>query len=437
MKRREGEDARLLGAIAELLRGAVAPPSRAELDQGLGVLHARLERRKVRSRVAVRISLAAALLCSVGLGVLYVSDDRASEPPVAIRTVEGGKIIDGGYVAESGGSGVRVTFNEGSLFRLEPGSRGRLRSVSPEGPRFSIEQGTAHFEIERQPGHRWLVEAGPFLVTVTGTEFSISWDASRERFELTLRRGQVLVSGPVLKQELALEAGQTMVVDLPKAQTLITRAEQQRALEGDAEPASKSPSAGSSAVPSAEPAPAVESLTESEATEIPSASPARTPAPRGSASAGSRWREALASGRWDQILSEAERDGVEATLEAASRDDLLALADAARYRRRAELSRAALLAVRRRFPSAVEAVFLLGRVEELRPGAAAAAIAWYDEYLMRAPRGTYAAEALGRKMILTNETAGREQARPLAEEYLRRFPGGSYARAARALMQVP
>jgi len=411
--------------------------------------------------VAARVALAAALLCSVGLGVLYVSDDRASEPPMAIRAVEGGKIIDGGYVAESGGSGVRVTFDEGSLFRLEPGSRGRLRSVSPEGPRFSIEQGTAHFEIKRRRGHRWLVEAGPFLVTVTGTAFSITWDASRERFELTLRRGHVLVSGPVLKQELALEAGQTMVVDLPKAQTLITRAEQQRALERDAEPASASSSAGSSAAPSAEPAPAVESPMEREATEASSASQAhtpepgssvsggraiqgdapepvaRTPEPGSSASGRRRWRDALASGRWDQILSEAERDGVEATLETASRDDLLALADAARYRRRTDLARSALLAVRRRFPNAVEAAFLLGRVEELRPGATAAAIGWYDEYLVRAPRGTYAAEALGRKMILTNELAGREKARPLAEEYLRRFPSGSYAGAARALQQVP
>src|SRR5690606_31993108 len=310
-------------------------------------------------------------------------------------------------------------------------------------------------------GHCWLVEAGPFLVTVTGTAFSITWDASRERFELTLRRGHVLVSGPVLKQELALEAGQTMVVDLPKAQTLITRAEQQRALERDAEPASASSSAGSSAAPSAEPAPAVESPMEREATEASSASQAHTPVPGSSVSGGRgiqgdapepvartpepgssasgrrRWRDALASGRWDQILSEAERDGVEATLETASRDDLLALADAARYRRRTDLARSALLAVRRRFPNAVEAAFLLGRVEELRPGATAAAIGWYDEYLVRAPRGTYAAEALGRKMILTNELAGREKARPLAEEYLRRFPSGSYAGAARALQQVP
>ena len=48
-----------------------------------------------------------------------------------------------------------------------------------------------------------------------------------------------------------------------------------------------------------------------------------------------------------------------------------------------------------------------------------------------------AAEALGRKMILTNEMGGPAQARPIAREYLLRFPTGSYAGSARALDRVP
>jgi len=148
----------------------------------------------------------------------------------------------------------------------------------------------------------------------------------------------------------------------------------------------------------------------------------------------------LASGHWDRILENVERDGVEATLNTATSEDLFALANAARYRRRAELARAALLAERRRFPDsprALDAVFLLGRVEESRQGGTARAIAWYEEYLARAPKGAYAAEALGRKMTLTRELGGPAQARPIAEEYLRRFPEGSYAGSARALRRVP
>ena len=61
----------------------------------------------------------------------------------------------------------------------------------------------------------------------------------------------------------------------------------------------------------------------------------------------------------------------------------------------------------------------------------------YDEYLTRAPSGTYASEALGRKMIATSKLEGAARAKPVAEEYLLRFPRGTYAGAARALLKAP
>jgi hypothetical protein len=127
-------------------------------------------------------------------------------------------------------------------------------------------------------------------------------------------------------------------------------------------------------------------------------------------------------------------------LRTLSSEDLFALADAARYRRRADLARAALIEQRRRFPGSprsLDALFLLGRVEEQGQGGGRQAIQRYDEYLARAPGGTYAAEALGRRMILTKEVEGVASAGRIAEEYLRRFPTGSYAKAARALRQRP
>ena len=128
-----------------------------------------------------------------------------------------------------------------------------------------------------------------------------------------------------------------------------------------------------------------------------------------------------------------------ANLERASSDDLVALADAARYRRRTDLARDALVAERRRFPDSphsLETTFLLGRVDESAAGGARRAIGWYDEYLRRAPNGTYASEALGRKMTLMNKMEPASQVRPIAEEYIRRFPGGTYAGLARAFLRA-
>jgi TolA-binding protein len=116
---------------------------------------------------------------------------------------------------------------------------------------------------------------------------------------------------------------------------------------------------------------------------------------------------------------------------------LAALADAARYRRRSGLAREALLAQRARFPEsrrALDAAFLLGRVEEEQPTGTTRAVAWYDEYLARAPEGSYAAEALVRKMTIFKGSSSPAAAAAVAREYLRRFPAGRYAGSARALL---
>lgn len=272
------------------------------------------------------------------------------------------------------------------------------------------------------------MEAGPFLVEVTGTEFTVFWDPMDEELALTLRRGRVLVSGPIVGERLELRPGQRLSVSLPRGETIINEAHSARAATDLATSA-----AGTATVTAPEAAPG------EFATADPAPDPTPDPAPdptRATPRTRRDWKAAMANGRWDQILSEAEHDGVATTVQVASSDELFALAHAARYRRRPEVARTALLAHRSRFPDAqrsLEALYLLGRVDESRSGGAAQAIEWYDRYLARVPAGTYAAEALGRKMILSQKLHGKATARSVAEEYLRRFPEGSYAGTARVL----
>jgi hypothetical protein len=420
-------DAPALVVLTELGRDAAEVHSRAELDEGLDALRALFARRLARRCRLVRLALvgATATTCLlVALKLTSVKHAQVSEPPVAVSRIDGGTELEGGYLAQSGAVGVKVIFSEGSTFALTPGARGRLRSVARDGAHLAVEHGTASLEITQSRTHRWLVEAGPFLVTVKGTVFTVSWDPASERFELRLRHGRVVVSGPVVNGGIALEAGQRLVVSLPRAETLITREP-----PGEVAPAPIDVAALAPAPPSAAPRRAP-----STAARPASASPAKGARTR-------RWAADLASGNWDRILADADGDGIDATLEHADREELFALAAAARYRRRTDLARSALMAERRRFPRearSLDALFLLGRVEELRErGTAAQAIAWYDEYLNQAPTGPYAAEALGRKMILTNDAAGPERARSIAREYLLRFPTGSHAGAAHALERAP
>jgi TolA-binding protein len=281
-------------------------------------------------------------------------------------------------------------------------------------------------EVTPNLKRRWFVDVGPFEVTVKGTAFSVSWDPLDERFELDLRHGRVLVRGPVSAGEITMRGGQRLVVSLPKAEAVLTEGPQK-----DREPAMAPTAEGSDHSP-----PQAEAATPAEA-PLPRV---LTPSRGGKLAGTHRWRDDLARGEWDRILDEVKRIGVEATLAKASSDDLFAVADAARYRRHSDLARAALLSVRRRFPEApraLNALYLLGRVEESRQGGVTEAIAWYDEYLSHVPTGALAGEALGRKMVLTERAQGGARARPIAEEYLRRFSSGSYAASARALSGVP
>jgi len=425
------EDSPALAALAELGRDAVEPHTREELDEGFRALRGRVAAARARRRALAALTvLATAAACgAIALQLATVGGRHgpAPEPSLAVARIEGGHLLEGGYLSKSGRAGVTVIFSEGSSFELMPGARGRLRSIDADGARLAIEHGTAAVRVTPNRERRWLVEAGPFLVAVKGTVFTVAWDAASERFELVLQHGSVVVSGP--GGEIALHAGQHLVVSLPNAETVIT-----------GEPPASSPGAGGEvAAPpvtvSLGPPATPGSTVTRRAASHPPASP-----PAAKVGGGRRWAAELARGFWDGILADVDRDGVDATLEHASSDDLFALADAARYRRRTELARAALMAQRRRFPRSersLDAMFLLGRVEELRAHGAAQAIAWYDEYLAHAPTGAYAAEALGRKMILTDERDGRSAARPIADEYLHRFPGGSYAGSARALRRAP
>jgi hypothetical protein len=182
--------------------------------------------------------------------------------------------------------------------------------------------------------------------------------------------------------------------------------------------------------PTSLPSPESSAISADGADATPSQSPATTKGPS--------WSSRVAAGEYASVLREADERGVQRTITTSSLVDLVALADAARYSRRTDLAKRALLAQRSRFagsPASRTAAFLLGRLAEDGEGNAAAAIGWYDRYLAEARSGPFASEALGRKMLAVARVSGADVAKPIAEEYLRRFPQGSYATVARQKLE--
>ena len=428
----------ILTELARDARNQIPVPPAAELDTQWAVVSTQISLQRARRRALGRLSMvgvvAMALVAVWSVPRLRRPPERATAKPSLSYQVEGGVVVEGGYLRESGSQAIKLRFSEGTELALTPGTRARLRTVTSSGARIAIEHGTTSFRVTPRTDAKWQVDVGPFLVTVKGTAFTVSWDAVSERFDLKLKHGGVSVTGPISAGELSVKAGQRLVVNLPKKETVITEED-----DGEGQGAVGAPS---SDVAAAAENPAFERL--APVTGRPtSRSPASVSQRRAvdvKSFVGQGWGEAVAAGQWDRVLAEVDRAGVQHTLAHASSEELLALADAARYRRRAGLARAALLAERNRFPgspSALDAAFLLGRLEEARQGEIGEAVHWYDTYLAGAPAGTYASEALGRKMMATKQLRGASAAESQAREYLRRFPAGPYAGAARALLLHP
>lgn len=360
-------------------------------------------------------------------------------------TISQGEVQAGGYF-RSGEQASTIRFSDGTNLALAAGSRGRIASVDAHGARVILDEGEARVHVVHVPRAHWLFDAGPFLVHVRGTEFTLTWRGEEGRLDLRMHDGAVSVTGPVSDQAIALRAGQWMTVRLASREVFVRDLEQ--AHEPDiardqptVAPKEMAPPIVTSGITTDRPSSRLSTKVERE-----SAPPAATNASRsrrtavlstvqlqpGSVDEG--WAPARAEGDWDRILGMATRRGLDRTLTERSSEDLALLADAAHYRQRDDIAEKALLAQRRRFPGstrAKDAAFLLGRIVEGRPDGAGEALAWYDRHLDEAPTGAYAPEALGRKMAVVAKLRGEIAARPIAEEYLRRYPSGTYARAAR------
>lgn len=394
--------------LAQLAHDELSPHSPPSVSAWNNVVD-RLDRRRRKARLALA---AACVATMIPFGIFSVRALR-SEKPLQL-SFTGARLGDHGQITRTTdpASSSLLHFSDGTEVELGGDAAAHLNDVSARGATLALEHGAAQFRVVPLPAARWVVTAGPFRVDVKGTVFDLEWAPEPGTLRLQLRRGAVAVTGPLSAEPILLRDRRDLLIDLPRREVKIIDPETIAAPEPGAAATMPQPTLG--------PAPA--------------AAVRETMKDR-SHRAATSWQSLFAAGKLDRILSEAEDAGFDASLARRSNEDLAALADAARYRGRAALARRTLLAQRSRFSGslrAVEAAFLLGRLDE-SAASAAQALAWYDSYLTDSPHGRYAAEALGRKMLVVQRLKGTAEARVLAEEYLRRYPEAAYAELARKL----
>ncbi len=480
-----------LSRLSDLARAwaDAAPPSAgsaaawAELDAGL------VRRKRVRGAGwALAAALTLALGTVAGRGV-WLRHTRLT------FAIEGADARTDGYIPRVAAPLAQVKFSDGTEIGLEHGSRAWVISTGADGAQLRLEDGRAHFAVVHRPHAHWSVEAGPFVVSVTGTKFDVEWSGTNDLLRVHLRSGVVTVGGPQTRGGVTLLPGQVLEARPDEGILRVEPAPAEpaapRASPGGAEIAGEAkaslpaelPAPAEQAAPAAEPAAPAGSAsaglaapagstaaTGLAASARPAASPPKTAsapdsdAPRPPAGPiaerkprvvaarpkaialatpapselGAAWRKEIARGDFQQILAQAEAGGMQSCLRSLPSDRLAALGDAARYAGRTALASQVLQAQRARFagsPAAAEATFLLGRLAEDAHQPSSAALPWYQLYLTEAPSGAYAAEALGRQMLILGAQERGERAREAARRYLEAYPRGAYVTQAHQILE--
>lgn len=178
-------------------------------EQGKQRLLASLRHGRPRAtREVRRVVLFAAALGALAGGGVYAWKQRVTAR--LTYDVVSGLLSDSGYVRSNGPSGARLSFSDGSRVDLQDGARARIAAVDAHGVRLAIENGHAALNVAHLPNSAWYVDAGPFVIQVTGTRFDVDWSSYDDTLSVDLHEGSLVVSGPPAPTGVLLRAGQRL-----------------------------------------------------------------------------------------------------------------------------------------------------------------------------------------------------------------------------------
>jgi TolA-binding protein len=391
------------------------------LETALGMprLPARASR---RFKLVLWAPLTAAVLAAA---VLLMFGWRARERPLTY-TVVGGHQLATDYLLAPSTTSVNVHFSDGTRVVASPGTRLRVDALASRGARVLVEDGSASANVKHRDGSSWTFVAGPFDVHITGTAFTLAWDARKQEVDLTLREGAVEVESPLGSTHVVVKAGQRFHASLVAGTMQLENADSERSGASASEPTLATTPPTAAAAP-----------THNQTKSRKQSTRGRAYPDAGSAELAESWTELVRRGAFDEVIDAANAAGVSQSLSSRSAMDVRALADAARYTHRNTLAARSLVRLRERFPGtqqSVAAAFLLGRTQESN-GQVREATRAYTAYLSEAPDGEFAAEALAGKMRTVATLESPTAARPIALEYLRHYPNGVHVQTARHLVE--
>lgn len=139
---------------------------------------------------ATFLKAAAAILVAVLLSIFIFTQIDVNQPEI---------------VAESGSTQMTYTLDDQSQVQLRPNSTLFVVEQSDEIVRYQLE-GEAFFNVTKDSQRRFLVDAGPGVIEVTGTSFNIrEWG---DETVVYLQEGSLILNTSTLAKDVYLEPGQ-------------------------------------------------------------------------------------------------------------------------------------------------------------------------------------------------------------------------------------
>jgi hypothetical protein len=429
----DGQAQQIVDGISRVAKEQIGTMSAAELSGGWDRLERSLSGGSSPSIPIVAVApswwLRGLALAAVGLVVGFSTfrlwPSRSASP---LHYALEGAALGPGETVQAGTAPAQLTFSDQSRVRLAPSGRLAVSSVDARGAHIALADGSLDVSVQHRKNTSWRFDAGPFWVHVTGTSFHLAFDAQRGHLFLRMVSGTVEVRGPADDRVFTLRGGESLelftgTAPKPAATASTESPSSEKGVDGEQDPSPKT-------APPANAPTGVHGGRNFSRRRAHSEEHVEIQPPPS-------WSKLVAQGEFSAVVRDAERRGLDATLASAQPEDLTSLADAARYTRRNDLARKALLGLRARFPGtdrARDAAFFLGRLAEEPFSSASAAVAWYETYLNESARGPYAGEALGRELSMLART-DRLRARRLARVYVERFPNGPQAELAKSLVE--
>ena len=366
----------------------------------------RMGRRPSQPRWGFAFGFAAALALAIG-GGFFAYQHGVAGPVVLRASWNGHEVIEKAQLTVPIATTKPLEFSDGSKVVFEASSRAELSRLGPTRAALRLDRGRFFASIVHHPNMTWGIDAGPYTVEVIGTKFSVDWRGDSSGLAVEVKEGVVRVTGGDLGPNGAtLRAGQKLERKAPES----------------AEP---KPAAD---LPKAEAQPPSDDITV-EVTNERSAQPRDPKEPS---------LAALASaGKYRQALELAEKQGFERVIGEVGENDLLSLANSARYAGSPARAKQALLKLRERFPSrpsADLAALYLARIAEQVEKRPQEAVRWLRTFLSESPTGDLAQSARGSLLSILSAQGDTKGARAVATDYLRYHPEGPLAEQARSLV---